>query len=51
MQSGDAWLRACAVYSLKGARERGEFRDQVSRLRRDPDPVVRESADLVLPYV
>ena len=36
MQSGDAWLRACAVYSLKGARERGEFRDQVSRLRRDP---------------
>ena len=46
LHSSDPWLRACAAYGLdttsRGSTERARA------MRRDPDPVVRETVDLVL---
>jgi AAA family ATP:ADP antiporter len=43
----DPWLRACAIYCCAG-RADGEIRRAVEEARKDPDPLVRETADLVL---
>ncbi len=47
MRSRDAWLRACAVFNADPTLLES-IRDQVQQARRDPDPIVRETADLVL---
>jgi len=46
LRSSDPWLRACATYALGGIP--GESGDGVRTMRHDPDPVVRETVDLVL---
>ncbi|MBI2504666.1 MAG: HEAT repeat domain-containing protein [Candidatus Latescibacteria bacterium] len=43
----DPWLRVCAAHSLDGEADPGAL-EQVRRLGADPDPVVRETAALVL---
>ena len=43
----DAWLRACAVYCARGTTS-DAVRQAVENARRDPDPVVVETAELVL---
>jgi len=46
LRSSDPWLRACAAYALTGTP--GESGEGVRTMRHDPDPVVRETVDLVL---
>jgi hypothetical protein len=43
----DPWLRACATHTLLGSTD-AETREVVRELCRDPDPVVRETAEKVL---
>ncbi len=50
MRGRDAWLRACAVYCSAGA-ETEELREAVKEAGRDADPVVAETAKLVLDAV
>jgi hypothetical protein len=47
MRSRDAWLRACAIFNADPT-VLVAVREQVEKARRDPDPVVRETAELVL---
>jgi AAA family ATP:ADP antiporter len=46
IDSKDEWLRACAVYSIRGVKE-DELWYKVEKLRDDPDPIVKETAELV----
>ena len=47
LRSSDPWLRACAAYASSGT-DPGESWDGARAMRHDPDPVVRETVDLVL---
>lgn len=47
LRAKDAWLRACAVYNADVGLS-AALRDEVTRAQRDDDPVVRETAKLVL---
>jgi AAA family ATP:ADP antiporter len=47
LESDDAWLRACAVYTVRGDLP-DDLRAAVEKLRDDPHPVVRESVELAL---
>jgi AAA family ATP:ADP antiporter len=43
----DPWLRTCAIYCCAGGAD-GEVRRAVEDARNDPDPLVRETAELAL---
>jgi ATP:ADP antiporter, AAA family len=47
LRSTDPWLRACAVYNAD-LLVMPDLASELDRARRDPDPVVRETAALVL---
>ena len=47
MQGRDPWLKACAIFTLPEFHT-GELLNLARRASNDPDPVVRETADLVL---
>ena len=49
LRSSDPWLRACAAYAL--GEIPGESGEGVRTMRHDPDPVVRETVDLVMRQV
>ena len=50
MQGRDPWLKACATYTLLEYRT-GGLLNLAKRIGRDPDPVVRETVDLVFRHV
>jgi hypothetical protein len=47
LESPDAWLRACALYTLVGT-DRPELLAAAARAAADPDPLVSETARLVV---
>lgn len=46
LRCDDAWLRACALFAIAPAPPEG-LEDLAIRARKDPDPIVRETAELV----
>ena len=47
MKNGDPWLRACSVYCVRGT-DAEPLGTLVEAATRDPDPIVRETAETVM---
>ena len=47
IRGGDSWLKACAIYNV-GAVESHELVNLVEEAVHDPDPVIRQTAEMVI---
>ena len=47
IRGGDLWLKACAIYNV-GAVESHEVLNLVEEALHDPDPAIRQTAEMVI---